>query len=155
MAEPTPFAMSNLLSDLIGKKVSFSQLTQPGKPKGKQMYGVYLVHPGESTRVLQADLLLLGSFAGSLLGFPAESVNERVAAATLEEPLRDAIHEVLNVASTVVSVDHRAVFQKMYDNPVYLPEAAAETLRAPVYRSYFNVTVTGYEGGYLSLLAPL
>ena len=153
MAEPTPFAMAELFTDLIGCKVSFSRQTAPVVTKLKQIYGVYLVKPMDSTSVVQADLKLLGSCAGALIGLPSASVKERLASALLEEPLRDAIHEVLNIASTVVSLEHRAVFQKMYLDRVALPSPALDSLQHPTYRSYFNVTIDGYEGGAFSILA--
>ena len=155
MAEPTPFAMAELFSNLVGCSVSFSQQITPVATKAKQIYGVYLVKPMDSTRVVQADLNLLGSFAGALIGLPSDSVKERLADAKLDEPLRDAIHEVLNIASTVVSLEHRAVFQKMYTDPVGLPSAALDTLQHPIYRSYFNVKIDGFDGGAFSILATM
>ena len=108
---------------------------------------------GGSKRVVQADLPLLGSFAGALLGLPSESIQHRVAEPRLDDLLRDAIHEVLNVASTVVCTTGRAVFQDFYNDPVYLPKQATLTMNSPLYRSYFNVTMEGYEGGAFSLFA--
>ena len=153
MAEPTPYAMATLFSQLVGREVKFAQLTRPAVSKIKQMFGVYTVQPVGTTRVVQADLPLLGSFAGALLGLPADSIKSRVSEPQLDESLRDAIHEVLNVASTVVAVDARAVFQTMFTDPIYFPEGATEVLKAPLYRSFFNVTVDGYDGGAFSLFA--
>ena len=157
MAEPTPYAMARLFTQLVGREVGFAQLTRPAASppasRVKQLYGVYTVLPGGSARVVQADLPLLGSFAGALLGLPSESIQQRVAEPRLDDLLRDAIHEVLNVASTVVCTTGRAVFQDFYNDPVYLPEQATLTMNSPLYRSYFNVTMEGYEGGAFSLLA--
>ncbi len=157
MAEPTPFAMSRLFTQLVGREVRFAQLTRPAvnpaASKTKQIYGVYTVLPAGGARVVQADLPLLGSFAGVLLGLPSESIQQRVAEPQLDELLRDAIHEVLNVASTVVSLENRAVFQDLYTHPVYLPEQAGQVVSSPLYRSYFQVTMDGYEGGAFSLFA--
>lgn len=155
MPEPTPFAMTNLFGDLVGRPVSFTQVTQPIVSKAKQMYGIYLVKPMDSTRVVKADLPLLASFAGALLGLPSDGVKERLGAAEMDEGFRDAIHEVLNIASTIVCTEYRAVFQTMHADPVYLTSAAQDTLRDPIYRSYFNVKVDGYEGGAFTILAPL
>lgn len=155
MAQPTSFAMSKLFTDLIGRQVLFSQQAHPATTKGKQIYGTYLVKPMDSTRILQADLVLLGSLGGSLLGLPADTVKERIAEARMEEGFQDAVHEVLNIASTIVSTEYRAIFQNMYTHPLYLPNEAQVTLANPVYRSYFSVTVDGYDGGAFALLAPL
>jgi hypothetical protein len=96
---------------------------------------------------------LLGSFGGALLGLPSDSVKERLASSASDEPLRDAMHEVLNVASTIVSIDNRAVFQSMFLGEA--PKTILESLKNPAYRSYFNVTISGYEGGAFSIYAPV
>jgi hypothetical protein len=155
MAEPTPFAITQLFGGLVGRNVTVTQVTKYLPNKVKQMYGTYLVKPMDSTRIVQADLPLLGSLAGCLLGLPSDAVKERVGAAEIEEGFRDAIHEVLNIASTIVSTEYRAVFQKMFADPVYLPSEAADTFKDPVYRNYFTIKVDGYEGGNFNILAPL
>ena len=153
MAEPTPYAMATLFSQLVGRDVKFTQLTRPTPTKAKQMYGVYAMQPSGGVRVVQADLPLLGSFAGALVGLPSDAIKSRLAEPQLDESLRDAVHEVLNVASTVVSIDARAVFQAMYNDPIYCPEGAGDVLRTPLYRSYFQVAVDGYDGGAYALFA--
>jgi hypothetical protein len=121
---------------------------------GEQIYCVYLINPMDSYRVIKADLSLLSSFAGALLGLSPDTIQERMAEAKLDETLRDALHEVMNIASRIVTLEHRGVFKGMYGDPGQLPAEARSTLRDPCYSSYFKVTVDGYEGGALSLLAP-
>jgi len=67
--------------------------------------------------------------------------------------LRDAIHEVLNVASTVVTSEGRAIFTKMVPELSSIDGAAAEMFKKPDHRSYFNVTVDGYTGGKFTIFA--
>lgn len=155
MAEPKPFTIAQLFSGLSGRTVNFTQILKAPATKAKQVYGVYLVKPMDATRVVQLDLPLLGSFGGALLGLPASTVAERIAAPTLDEPMRDAVSEVLNVASTIVCIDNRAVFQTMHIGTEALPKPIAESLRNPAFRSYFNVTIDGYEGGSFSIFAPV
>jgi hypothetical protein len=83
-----------------------------------------------------------------------ETVKERVAEAKLDEALRDALHEVMNIASRIVTVEHRGVFKGMFGDPGQMPPDARSTLREPCYSSHYKVTVDGYEGGGFSLLAP-
>ena len=45
MSEPTPFALSKLFTDLIGRKVTFTQTTAAAETKVKQMYGIYRFFP--------------------------------------------------------------------------------------------------------------
>jgi hypothetical protein len=155
MAEPKPFTIAKLFSDLTGQTVNFTQVLKPTLTKAAQAYGLYLIKPMDSTRVVQVDLPLLGSFGGALLGLPAQTVKERLASPTLDEPLRDAVHEVLNVASTIVSIDDRAIFQTMHFGADSLPAGIPESLKNPAFRSYFTVTMNGYEGGAFSIFAPI
>lgn len=153
MAEPKPLTIAQLFSGLTGRAVNFTQVLKPQGSKAKQAYGTYLIKPADTSRIVQLDLPLLGSLGGSLLGLPSDAVKERLSSPTSDEPLRDAMHEILNVASTIVSIDSRAVFQTMFLDAV--PNAVLESLKNPAFRSYFNVTVDGYEGGAFSIFAPI
>ena len=154
MAEPSSSSMSTLFSDLIGRHVNFSEQMSAPAHTGQQIYCAYLIKPMDSYRVIKADLSLLSAFAGALIGLAPETIEERVAAAKLDETLRDALHEVMNIASRIVTVEHRGVFKGMYGDPGQLPPEARNTVRDPCYSSYFTVTVDGYKGGAFSLLAP-
>jgi hypothetical protein len=147
MSEPTPYGLSQHFSALIGRKVAFAQATLSVDGKTKQMYGIYNVVPHERPIVVKAEMPLLGSMAGALVGLPDSAVKERLGVTPLEEVLRDAIHEVLNVAATVITTDGRAIFTKMVPEPAYIDGAAGEMFKKPDHRSYFNVTVEGYTGG--------
>src|SRR5580692_7152838 len=103
MSEPTPYSLSQRFSQLIGRKVTFVQTTLSVDIKIKQLYGIYSVQPQESAIVVKADLPLLGSFAGALVGFPDNVVKEHLKVSPMEELLRDAIYEVLNIASAAIS----------------------------------------------------
>ena len=154
MSEPTPYALSKLFSELIGRKVTFAQTTVAPETKIKQMYGLYTVLPQEAAIVVKSDLPLLGSLAGVLVGLPDSSVKEHLAKSPLEELLRDAIHEVLNIASAVVTTEGRAVFIKMVADPVLIDGAPGRVLKKPDHRSYFNVLIDGYQGGKFTIFAP-
>jgi hypothetical protein len=154
MSEPTPFALSKLFTDLIGRKVTFTQTTAAAETKVKQMYGIYRVLPSETAIVVKSDLPLLGSLAGVLVGLPDAAVKEHLAAAPVEELLRDAIHEVLNITSAVITHEGRAVFVKMVADPILLDGEAGKVFKKPDHRSYFNVLVDGYQGGKFTIFAP-
>lgn len=155
MAEPKPLTIAELFTGLTGRRVNVTQLLKPPVTRELQAFGVYLVKPKDSTRIVQLDLPLLGSLGGALLGLPSVAVKERMASPESDEPLRDAVHEVLNVASTIVSIQERAVFQTMYLNATLLPKALSELLKNPAFRSYFEITIDGYEGGAFSIFAPI
>jgi hypothetical protein len=154
MSKPTPFALSKLFTDLIGRKVTFTQTTATAETKVKQMYGIYRFLPGETAIVVKSDLPLLGSLAGVLVGLPDAAVKDHLAVTPVEELLRDAIHEVLNITSAVISHEGRAVFVKMVTDPTFLDGEAGKVFRKPDHRSYFNVLVDGYQGGKFTIFAP-
>lgn len=154
MAEPSSSSIATLFSDLIGRHVNFSEQMDALPANGQQIYCLYLVKPMDSYRIIKADLSLLSSFAGALIGLTPETIDERVAEVKLDETLRDALHEVMNIASRIVTLEHRAVFKGLYGDPGQLPPEARNTLRDPCYSSYFKATVDGYKGGAFSLLAP-
>lgn len=153
MSEPTPYALSKLLSELIGRKVTFVQTTAAPETKIKQMYGVYTVLPHDRAIVVKSDLPLLGSLAGVLVGLPDSAVKEHLAANPVEELLRDAMYEVLNITSAVITTDGRAVFTKMVADPTFIDGAAGKVLKKPDHRSYFNVLVDGYQGGKFTIFS--
>jgi hypothetical protein len=153
MSEPTPYALSKHFSDLIGRKVTFTQTTAAAETKIKQMYGIYTVLPHETAIVLKFDLPLLGSLAGVLVGLPDSSVKEHLAVSPVEELLRDAIHEVLNITSAVITTEGRAVFVRMVADPLLIDGTAGKVFKKPDHRSYFNVLVDGYQGGKFTIFA--
>jgi hypothetical protein len=154
MAEPTPFILSRRFSQLIGRKVTFVQATATLDTKIKQIYGIYTVLPRETAIVVKADLRLLGSIAGALVGLPDPVVKEHLAAIPMDELLRDAIYEVLNVGSAAIATEGRVVLTNMVTNPTYITGAADEVLKKPGHRSYFNVLVDGYQGGRFTVFSP-
>jgi hypothetical protein len=139
---------------LIGRKVTFTQTTAAAETKVKQMYGIYRVLPSETAIVVKSDLPLLGSLAGVLVGLPDAAVKDHLAATPVEELLRDAIHEVLNITSAVITHQGRAVFVKMVTDPILLDGEAGKVFKKPDHRSYFNVLVDGYQGGKFTIFAP-
>ena len=154
MAEPNSGCMATLFTDLIGRHVNFSEQLDAVPPTGQQLYCAYQIKPMDTYRVIKADLLLLSSFAGALIGLSPDVIKLTLAETKLDETLRDALHEVMNIASRIVTLEHRGVFKGMYGDPSELPVDARKTLRDPYHSSYFRVTVDGYEGGGFSLLAP-
>jgi len=105
--------------------------------------------------VLKADLIPLAVMAGVLVGVPDSAVKERLGAPALDELMRDAMHELLNILSTVVSVEGRTIFNKMLPNAAYVDGPVGVVLKKPSRRTFFTVGVDGYQGGYLSILSSL
>jgi uncharacterized membrane protein len=155
MPEPTPYLLSQHFGHLIGRKVTFVQTASETDSKARPIYGVYTVFPRETPLVVKADLALLGSFAGALVGLPDSEVSHRLSGVNMEELLRDAICEVFNVASAVVAVEGRAVFDAMITDRTCISGAAEQILMKPFRRSHFNVTVEGYQSGRFNVFSDL
>jgi hypothetical protein len=154
MSEPTPFVLSRCFSQLIGRKVTFVQTPlAPPDLKVTQIYGIYNLLPYETAILVKADLPLMGSFGGALVGLPDLAVKEHLRPTPIEELLRDAICEVLNIVAASLTTEGRAVFTKMVTDPSYIDGAAGNVYKKPDHRSYFNVSVDGYQGGKFSILS--
>ena len=147
MAEPTPVALSRHFTALVNRQVAFKPCAADKVSKAAKAYGVYTVFPQRTALVVKADVALLGSFAGALVGLPDEEVVHRLKVNPLDELLCDPMKEVLNVASAAVSSDGRSVFNSIVFNPVYLSPEAETAVNSPMHRSYFNVEIQGYQGG--------
>jgi hypothetical protein len=109
--------------------------------------------PAGTLVIVKADVALFGSFAGSLVGLPDSDVRTRLAAKVPDEILRDAIREVLNVASAAVSLEGRTVLDAVAMSPAELGPEANALLAKPTHKLFFEVTVKDYQGGRFSILA--
>ena len=153
MTEPTPFALSKLFSDLTDRQVTFARL--PGCPPSKAvpLYGTYTVLPAEHTFVVKADVPALACLASALLGMPAETAIEHALETPMDEAVRDAIHEVLNIASTALSTDGRVVFKGMTTNRKELSLNAEFAVEKPIGKPTFKVTMDGEAHGLFTILS--
>lgn len=153
MSVPLQYALSHLLTNLIGRKVTFTPVTSSPETKAIQVYGIYMRLSNEAPLVVKADMPLLGSFAGALIGLSDSEVQRRLVGPALEEPFADAIYEVLNVTSSVIVSECRAVLSKMVTDPADIKGAAEAILVKPNHRANFNVTIEQYLGGRFALLS--
>jgi hypothetical protein len=155
MPAPTAYAMSKMLTQLTGRPVGFTLKPKTTPSTIKPIYGVYRVQPDETTILVRADLRLLASLGGLLVGLPDHIVSERVEESPLGELLRDAIHEVFNVASTPLSSEGRAVFKTMHSDVQQLHHSARELLSCPILATSFDVSISGYTGGEFAVYSGL
>lgn len=154
MPEPNMLALSRLMSDLVNTTVTFKPARAVALPSAGQMYGTYNVVPENIALVVQADLTLLASLAASLTGTPQSAIGEHMN--PMSELMRDAIHEILNISSTAVVAEGRAVFQAMTMERAGVEGAAGTVLRAPHHSTFFDVAVEQFRGGRFTIFsAPL
>ncbi len=155
MLGPTPPALSRLLTQLLGRPVVFARTTESPNSGVQQIYGVYTIFPSENTIVVKADLPLLASFAGILLGLPDSAIEEHLKGTSIGEPLRDAIHEVLNIASEAMADEGRTSLVRMEMDSAHLDPATASLIREPSSKIFFSVSVDGDESGRFSLYSQV
>jgi hypothetical protein len=153
MSDPTAPNLSHLFTSLIGRSVTFSRIPPGPETPAKKVYGLYTHHPDGTAIVVKSDLLLLCSFAGALVGLPDSEVQSRLRAPVMDELLRDAVYEVLNVASSAVAAEGRAVLTKMVTNRSEIGDAFDTILTKPTHRIDFNVSIDDYEGGKFTVLS--
>ena len=147
MRELTQQDLSRHFSNLVGKNVAFVKTFVNALSKDKKVFAIYKSFPSEAPIVLTADLCLLGSLAGSLVGLPDSEVQSRLAKPGLDELLSDAISEILNVTSAAIATEERAVFMQMVLDRSSIKDVADQILSKPNHQASFNVTVDNYQGG--------
>jgi hypothetical protein len=155
MAESVHHALPKLLSQLVARDVTFTLVLHPPPPKTGMMYGVYSVLPAEQPLIVKAELPLLARLGGALLGLPEDTAIERTLATPMDESLRDAIHEVLNVSSACLSTEHRVVFDFMTPDPMYCEGAASDLLQSPGLTNSFQVSVQNSTPGIFTILSTI
>ena len=152
MPEPTAFNLSRHFTNLINRRADFKPApATAADSKAPKAYGVYCVHPEQGALVLKADLALLGSMAGAMVGLPDDEVAQRLRTTPLDELIEDAMQEVCNVASGVLAFEGRAVFKTLTLKEVTLNPDAQLALKQPKHRAHFTVEVDGYSGGRLAI----
>ena len=141
MAEATALSLSRFFSDLTGRHVSFSIAASSSVVKGAQMYGLYHVAADSKPLLLRIHLDTLAVLGGALLGLPEDLAIEKAKQTPMDEPLRDAMHEVLNIASTAISPDARVVFKSMAKTTAGFSDEVADLMRTASHKSCYRVAV--------------
>ena len=141
MAEATALSLSRFFCDLTGRQVSFSIAASSSPVKGPQMYGLYQVADDSKPLLMRIHLDTLAVLGGALLGLPEELAIEKAKQTPLDEPLRDAMHEVLNIASTAISPDARVIFKTMAKSTAGFSDEVADLMRTACHKSSYRVSV--------------
>ncbi len=141
MADATALSLSRFFSDLTGRPVSFSIAAASSAVKGPQMYGLYDFADEAKPLLLRIHLHTLAVLGGALLGVPEEVAIERAQQSSVDEPLRDAMHEILNIASTAISPDIRIVFRSMSKSTAALPNGVADLMQTACHKTAYRVAL--------------
>jgi hypothetical protein len=150
---PLPEEVGDFLAGLLGQAVTASTRRDVEFSDDAQLVtGRYHDDRSRLLCACVADLPLAASAAGALAMMPRGSVDEAVEAGQLGASLEENFHEVANIMSKFLngpSVPH----VRLVDVVDGLPDDAAGLVGAAVRRRDYDVTIVGYPGGRLTLLA--
>jgi hypothetical protein len=153
MPDATELRLSHLFTKMLGRDVKFNRIETRTESAAKQIYFVYNRFDQEVELVVKGDLPLLASFAGAFLGFQDSDVQSRISSSELDDVLKDAIFEILNMASSAVSHHGPAILSKMATSFDEIGKEAESMVASPHKREVYNVAVEGYKGGRLTVLS--
>lgn len=154
MPKGTAFDFGRILSDLTGKRVTVTQSSTPFESSKNKAYGVFDVFPERFPALLGADLPLLASLGGALMGMPDALIRSSLSDGEPNDALKDAMHEVLNILSSVLLSEGRPVLRAMELREQRGFLLFSEMTRRPTYQNKFSVTLPGYTGGEMVVITP-
>jgi len=150
--------LSKHFTHLVGREVKFTKAGMAPDKAARWIYASYIMvaHEDLTTAkplLVKADLDLLGSLAGSLVGLPSYEVVSRLKSPALDDLMRDAINEILNVASGAIAHDCRTNLVGVSMDAADVKGDAAKLLARPSSKTTFDVAVQGYSGGRFIVLS--
>ena len=145
--------MSQLFSQLTDRHVSFTLEPNAalGKPPG--VFAIYTELPENKPIVVRAERAAVAVLAGALLGMQDDLAIEGALKQPIVEGVRDAIHEVLNIASTALSTEGRVVFQEFVTDLTEIPQHAKPVLTNPTSKSTYRLAIDGTGRGIVALFS--
>jgi hypothetical protein len=156
VADSTPYSLSHLFTNLIDRRVSVVEASERDATKGRKGYATYDVVDRGTKILLQIDFDLLGSLGGALAGMPDAIIKQNLKATPVDETLRDAMHEILNIVSAVITTEGRAVLKNMELDEVKGKAMAASFKGTnPSIASRFQATIPNYTGGQMEVFLPI
>lgn len=156
MTDSTPYALSQLFSNLIDRRVSVMEASIHEATKCRKSYASYDVVGRKENIFLQIDFDLLGSLGGALAGMPDSIIRQNLKAIPFDETLRDAMHEILNIVSAVITTEGRAILKMMeLDENKGRSFAQSFAQTTPHFTSRFQVAIPNYSGGQIEVLSPI
>ena len=156
MADSTPFALSQLFTNLIDRRVAVMEASEREATQCRKSFASYEVGDHKATILLQIDFDLLGSLGGALAGMPDAIIKQNLKVTPVDETLRDAMHEILNIVSAVITTEARAVLKKMeLDETKGRAMATNFRQTTPNFANRYQATIPNYTGGQLEIFLPI
>jgi len=154
---PVRASVRDLLTDLLQRQVTVQIATEPqtlaeGHPT---LAASYAVDDGTPIALVVFDLpLVIGAGSAFLQNSPGAAAAS-VEAGELDDEVREAFHEVVNVMAKLLnsaSTPHVRL-GGMHMLPGDVPRGVADVATQPVVRADYRVLIEGYAGGLVTVLA--
>jgi hypothetical protein len=151
---PTPVAVANMLTDLIGRDVKAQSAAPAAAAAKKQFVAVYRDADDGLRALACCDLAVGGSFASALTIVPVSRVDDAVKQGSLDDDLLANLNEVFNVLSAIFpkAGQKRLILRSMQMDGALDPDVQA-LLAKPPQRLDMDVSVAGYRSGRLMIAA--
>jgi hypothetical protein len=152
---PSAKAVRDMLTDLLGRAVEVrSSLPFAPRPSDPVSVAVYV---DDQTVVRAVGVVDLGfsARAGAAIGLvPAPTAEEAVGSGLLPETLAENLHEVLNIAASLLNAEGvvHVRLHEMYAAGTRPPAPIAECMQALGRRLDLGVDIAGYGKGRFSLV---
>ncbi len=145
--------MSQVFSQLTGRQVSF--ILEPNAALGKlpSVFAIYTRVPENKPIVARADRAAIAVLAGALLGMSDDLVIEAALKQPITEAVRDAMHEVLNIAAAPLSTEGRVVFQKFVTEAAEIPADAKSVVTSAKNKDTYRLSINGTARGIFALFS--
>ena len=151
--EPNPFAVGKLLSTLVDRPVQMARTDGPSFST-KVLFATYDVEPDGHTAVVKIDLSMLACLAGLMIGLPAKQVEAQVAKSTLDDDMTDASREVMNICSSVIVGEGRAIFREIRQRETDMSAAERQLLIwGGLSRTSMKCTISSQVAGFMTIVS--
>ena len=156
---PLPEAneIKSLLADLVGKAVNVSVTDELEVDVNDTQFIVsFVTRDGKLGMCSLSDANFASKAGASLAMIPANAAEERVKAGKLSDPIFENFSEIMNILSTLPNSkgDVHLTMKKVYctatDN---FPDDVINMVMSPERRSDFEVDISGYGNGKLTIFA--
>ena len=145
--------LASLLETLLQRPVQAKQQGD-GSAHAGGVLAVYAGDGGAATALVHFDLLAAGSTAAALTALSPVIVQEASRAGRLPQALLDNLLEVANVLTALIRSmsTARVRIQGIYPLPGSLPPGILGALETPSFLSSFEVAVSDYPGGRITVM---
>ena len=149
---PNAIAMAKTLTALLGKETKVKAIGPwPVLPKDNNFYATYDDGAGELECVWISDLPLSATFGAALTLIPAGIAKETIQAKVLNSDFIDNAREIANITANSFQVKRVRLTQFIAPGTA-IPADVDALITKPAQRVDFQVDVTGYPSGRLTLL---